>query len=138
MAPDPDRLPRLLVNSGLHSTAPRRALLDVLLQARVPIDAITLHRLVRQRCPRASLGTLYRTLHALETRGWLQPYSAPHERVRWQLRSERATAGPGHGDPQALVRLAQAAARLGFALVPLAHAGPIPPSHDRTPHHASA
>ena len=65
---------------GLRLTGPRRAILEVLRGTETHPTAEWLHRLVRRRLPRVSLGTVYRNLRLLVAEGLVKELPGPHAR----------------------------------------------------------
>jgi Fe2+ or Zn2+ uptake regulation protein len=65
---------------GLRLTGPRRVILEVLRGTETHPTAEWLHRLVRRRLPRVSLGTVYRTLRLLVAEGLASEIPGPHAR----------------------------------------------------------
>lgn len=103
--------------TGLRMTAPRRALLALLLQQPAPCDAISLHHQLRAQGHRVSLGTVYRVLHVLEQQHLAVAIASPHGRTLWRL-CQPAPSTPG--DEAATSHWLRAlAADLGYRLVPL-------------------
>src|SRR6266436_2344636 len=65
---------------GLRLTGPRRMILDVLRGTESHPTAEGVHRLVRRRLPRVSLGTVYRNLRLLVAQGLAAEIPGPHSR----------------------------------------------------------
>src|SRR5215475_13607127 len=65
---------------GLRLTGPRRAILDVLRGTDSHPTAEWVHRVVRRRLPRVSLGTVYRNLRLLVAEGLAAEIPGPHAR----------------------------------------------------------
>ena len=65
---------------GLRLTDPRRVVLDVVRGTDAHPTAEAIHRLVRRRLPRVSLGTVYRNLRLLVAEGLVKEVSGPHAR----------------------------------------------------------
>ena len=65
---------------GLRLTGPRRAILDVLRGTDLHPTAEWVHRVVRRRQPRVSLGTVYRNLRLLVGEGLAAEIPGPHAR----------------------------------------------------------
>jgi Fur family transcriptional regulator, ferric uptake regulator len=66
-----------LQEHGYHLTAPRRAIVDVLLHSPQALSPMDLFDRVRQEYPRVGLVTVYRTLEKLEEIGLLQRVHQP-------------------------------------------------------------
>ena len=71
---------------GLRLTGPRRAILEVLRGTETHPTAEWLHRLVRRRLPRVSLGTVYRNLRLFVAEGLVKELPGPHARFDGNLR----------------------------------------------------
>ena len=65
---------------GLRLTGPRRVIFEVLRGTETHPTAEWLHRLVRRRLPRVSLGTVYRNLRLLVAEGLASEIPGPHAR----------------------------------------------------------
>jgi Fe2+ or Zn2+ uptake regulation protein len=65
---------------GLRLTGPRRVVLEVVRGTESHPTAEAVHRLVRRRLPRVSLGTVYRNLRLLVSAGLVQELPGPHAR----------------------------------------------------------
>ena len=65
---------------GLRLTGPRRVILEVLRGTESHPTAEWVHRLVRRRLPRVSLGTVYRNLRLLVAEGLVKELPGPHAR----------------------------------------------------------
>src|SRR5713226_5080679 len=65
---------------GLRLTGPRRVVLDVLRSTESHPTAEWVHRVVRRRLPRVSLGTVYRNLRLLVGEGLVAEIQGPHAR----------------------------------------------------------
>ena len=65
---------------GLRLTGPRRVVLEVVRGTGAHPTAEAVHRLVRRRLPRVSLGTVYRNLRLLVSEGLVQELPGPHAR----------------------------------------------------------
>ena len=65
---------------GLRLTGPRRVVLEVVRATDVHPTAETVHRMVRRRLPRVSLGTVYRNLRLLVAEGLVKELPGPHAR----------------------------------------------------------
>ena len=69
-----------LRNVGLRLTGPRRVVLEVVRGTESHPTAEAVHRMVRRRLPRVSLGTVYRTLRLLVGEGLVKELPGPHAR----------------------------------------------------------
>jgi len=65
---------------GLRLTGPRRVVLEVVRATDAHPTAETVHRMVRRRLPRVSLGTVYRNLRLLVAEGLVKELHGPHAR----------------------------------------------------------
>lgn len=65
---------------GLRLTGPRRLVLEVVRATHSHPTAETVHRMVRRRLPRVSLGTVYRNLRVLVAGGLVKELPGPHAR----------------------------------------------------------
>ena len=65
---------------GLRLTGPRRVVLDVVRATESHPTAEWVHRMVRRRLPRVSLGTVYRNLRLLVAEGLVKELAGPHAR----------------------------------------------------------
>lgn len=65
---------------GLRLTGPRRVVLEVLRGTESHPTAEWVHRVVRRRLPRVSLGTVYRNLRLLVAEGLVAEIQGPHAR----------------------------------------------------------
>jgi Fe2+ or Zn2+ uptake regulation protein len=65
---------------GLRLTGPRRMILEVLRGTESHPTAEGVHRIVRRRLPRVSLGTVYRNLRLLVAEGLAAESPGPHAR----------------------------------------------------------
>src|SRR5512144_2537130 len=65
---------------GLRLTGPRRLVLDVVRATESHPTAEWVHRMVRRRRPRVSLGTVYRNLRLLVAQGLVKELPGPHAR----------------------------------------------------------
>jgi Fe2+ or Zn2+ uptake regulation protein len=70
---------------GLRLTGPRRVLLDVVRATGSHPTAEWVHRMVRRRLPRVSLGTVYRNLRLLVAQGLVKELPGPHARFDGNL-----------------------------------------------------
>jgi len=67
-------------NVGLRLTGPRRVVLEVVRATESHPTAELVHRMVRRRLPRVSLGTVYRNLRLLVAQGLVNELPGPHAR----------------------------------------------------------
>ena len=67
-------------NVGLRLTGPRRVVLEVVRATESHPTAELVHRMVRRRLPRVSLGTVYRNLRLLVAEGLVKELPGPHAR----------------------------------------------------------
>src|SRR5262245_53016785 len=67
-------------NLGLRLTGPRRVVLEVVRATDSHPTAELVHRMVRRRLPRVSLGTVYRNLRLLVAEGLVKEVPGPHAR----------------------------------------------------------
>ena len=67
-------------NVGLRLTGPRRVVLEVVRATDSHPTAGLVHRMVRRRLPRVSLGTVYRNLRLLVAEGLVKELPGPHAR----------------------------------------------------------
>jgi Fe2+ or Zn2+ uptake regulation protein len=65
---------------GLRLTGPRRVVLEVVRSTDSHPTAEGVHRMVRRRLPRVSLGTVYRNLRLLVAQGLVKELPGPHAR----------------------------------------------------------
>ena len=65
---------------GLRLTDPRRVVLEIVRGTDAHPTAEAVHRLVRKRLPRVSLGTVYRNLRLLVAEGLVKELRGPHAR----------------------------------------------------------
>jgi Fe2+ or Zn2+ uptake regulation protein len=70
---------------GLRLTGPRRVVLEVVRATGSHPTAEWVHRMVRRRLPRVSLGTVYRNLRLLVEEGLVQELPGPHARFDGNL-----------------------------------------------------
>src|SRR5262245_50548168 len=75
--PTPDAALR---NVGLRLTGPRRVVLEVVRGTESHPTAGAVHRMVRRRLPRVSLGTVYRNLRLLVAQGLVKEVPGPYAR----------------------------------------------------------
>jgi len=71
---------RALRDRGLRLTGPRRVVLEVVRATDSHPTAEAVHRMVRRRLPRVSLGTVYRNLRLLVAEGLVKELPGPHAR----------------------------------------------------------
>lgn len=76
----PQGADRAIRARGLRLTEPRRVVLDVVRSTESHPTAERVHRMVRCRLPRVSLGTVYRNLRVLVAEGLVKELSGPHAR----------------------------------------------------------
>ncbi|WP_140725663.1 MULTISPECIES: Fur family transcriptional regulator [Gammaproteobacteria] len=117
----------LLAEAGLRVTRPRLAVLQALASQAQPVDAMWLHRRLRDHEARIGLGTVYRALRDLERLALASVSATPHGRLRWRLAAPPPSLPALPADASlpgstAVAALAEQAARLGYHLVPMAHA----------------
>jgi Fur family transcriptional regulator, peroxide stress response regulator len=111
---------------GLRLTGPRRVVLDVLRSTESHPTAEWVHRVVRRRLPRVSLGTVYRNLRLLVGEGLVAEIPGPHARFDANLeahhhftcvRCRRILDVDGPlAEPQAEALRGRIAARTGLAI----------------------
>ena len=65
---------------GLRLTGPRRVVLEMVRATESHPTAELVHRMVRRRLPRVSLGTVYRNLRLLVAQGLVKELPGPHAR----------------------------------------------------------
>ena len=70
---------------GLRLTGPRRLVFDVVRATESHPTAEWVHRMVRRRQPRVSLGTVYRNLRLLVAQGLVKELPGPHARFDGNL-----------------------------------------------------
>ena len=70
---------------GLRLTGPRRLVLEVVRATESHPTAEWVHRMVRRRLPRVSLGTVYRNLRLLVAQGLVKELPGPHARFDGNL-----------------------------------------------------
>lgn len=70
---------------GLRLTGPRRIVLEVVRGTDAHPTAEWVHRMVRRRLPRVSLGTVYRNLRLLVAEGLVHEMPGPHARFDGNL-----------------------------------------------------
>jgi Fur family peroxide stress response transcriptional regulator len=69
-----------LRRAGLRLTGPRRVVLEMVRGTESHPTAEAVHRMVRRRLPRVSLGTVYRNLRLLVAQGLVKELPGPHAR----------------------------------------------------------
>ena len=84
-APKPDGVAGALRGAGLRLTGPRRLVLEVVRGSNAHPTAEAVHRMVRSRLPRVSLGTVYRNLRLLVDQGLVKELPGPHTRFDCNL-----------------------------------------------------
>ena len=73
-------------SGGRRMTQQRRLLLDVIETAKGHLDADELYRLARQRDPRISLSTVYRTLLVLKDHGLIEELHLSEEHHHYEIK----------------------------------------------------
>jgi len=96
---------------GLRLTGPRRVVLEVLRGTESHPTAEWVHRVVRRRLPRVSLGTVYRNLRLLVAEGLAAEIPGPHARFDAILDVDGPLA-----EPHAEALRGRVAARTGLAI----------------------
>jgi Fur family peroxide stress response transcriptional regulator len=81
----PRELDVILRARGLRLTGPRRLVLEVVRHTDTHPTAEWVHRMVRRRLPRVSLGTVYRNLRLLVGQGLVKELAGPHARFDGNL-----------------------------------------------------
>jgi len=81
----PEGIETALRARGLRLTGPRRVVLDVVRATESHPTAEWVHRMVRRRLPRVSLGTVYRNLRLLVAQGLVNERPGPHARFDGNL-----------------------------------------------------
>lgn len=81
----PRELEGALRARGLRLTGPRRLVLEVVRATGAHPTAEWVHRMVRRRRPRVSLGTVYRNLRLLVAEGLVKEIAGPHARFDGNL-----------------------------------------------------
>lgn len=92
----PQVLPHLMARGGERLTGPRRAVVDVLANSRVPLTVAEIHAHLSER--RTHLASVYRTLHLLVRMHLVRPTDAvsPGDAARSSRRYELAEQFTGH------------------------------------------
>ena len=111
---------------GLRLTGPRRVVLEVLRGSDAHPTAASVHRLVRRRLPRVSLGTVYRNLRLLVAKGLVNELPGPHARFDGNISEHhhftcvacgRMSDVPAPtGDPHSRALCGRVAAQGGFSV----------------------
>jgi len=111
---------------GLRLTGPRRVVLDVVRATESHPTAEWVHRMVRRRLPRVSLGTVYRNLRVLVAEGLVKELPGPHARFDGNLSEHHHFTCLGCGrisdvqaptsDPHARALCGRVAAQSGFSV----------------------
>jgi Fur family peroxide stress response transcriptional regulator len=111
---------------GLRLTGPRRVVLDVVRATESHPTAEWVHRMVRRRLPRVSLGTVYRNLRLLVAEGLVKELAGPHARFDGNLSEHHhfTCLGCGRisdvlaptGDPYSRALCGRVAAQSGFSV----------------------
>lgn len=81
-----------LRGSGYRLTAPRRKLVDILLQAGAPMTAEEIHHHTRKARVEANLSTIYRNLAMFCDMGWLDAVPGANGERYYQAHTGRAQA----------------------------------------------
>jgi Fe2+ or Zn2+ uptake regulation protein len=82
-----DEILDTLRTAGYRLTAPRRRMVDLLLEAEAPLTAEEIHRRVRQAALDANLSTIYRNLATFCELGWLEAVPGTNGERYYQLNS---------------------------------------------------
>ena len=92
----PQTLPHLLARGGERLTGPRRVVVDVLANSRVPLTVAEIHAQLSGR--RAHLASVYRTVHLLVRMRLVRPTDSvrPTDATRGSRRYELAEQFTGH------------------------------------------
>jgi Fur family peroxide stress response transcriptional regulator len=85
ITPEKDGVAAALRDAGVRLTGPRRLVLEVVRGSTAHPTAETVYRKVRARLPRVSLGTVYRNLRLLVTRGLVKELPGPQARFDCNL-----------------------------------------------------
>jgi Fe2+ or Zn2+ uptake regulation protein len=111
---------------GLRLTGPRRIVLEVVRGTGAHPTAESVHRMVRRRLARVSLGTVYRNLRLLVAEGLLHELPGPHARFDGNLESHHHFTCTGCGrivdvdgplcDPPTRAVSARVAALIGLTI----------------------
>jgi Fur family peroxide stress response transcriptional regulator len=111
---------------GLRLTGPRRVVLDVVRATESHPTAEWVHRMVRRRLPRVSLGTVYRNLRLLVAQGLVKELPGPHARFDGNLSEHHHFTCLGCGrisdvqggatEPQSRALCGRVAARSGVSI----------------------
>ena len=111
---------------GLRLTGPRRVVLEVLRGTGSHPTAEWVHRVVRRRLPRVSLGTVYRNLRLLVAEGLAAEIPGPHARFDANMEAHHHFTCLGCGrildvdgplaEPHAEALRGRVAARTGLAI----------------------
>ncbi|HEU5318867.1 MAG TPA: Fur family transcriptional regulator [Chloroflexota bacterium] len=83
-----DRARSAIRAAGMRWTKQRETLLDVIEHAREHLDADGLYRLARERDPRLSLATVYRTLGVLKRQGLVDELHLSEEHHHYEASSD--------------------------------------------------
>jgi Fe2+ or Zn2+ uptake regulation protein len=115
-----------LRSRGLRLTNPRRVVLEVVRATESHPTAAGVHRVVRRRLPRVSLGTVYRNLRLLVAEGLVKERPGPHARFDGNLAEHHHFTCLGCGrivdvagpitEPHSRALRAQVAAAGGFSV----------------------
>ena len=82
-----DEILEVLRTAGYRLTAPRRRMVDLLLEAEAPLTAEEIHRRVQHASLDANLSTIYRNLATFCELGWLEATPGAHGERYYQLNS---------------------------------------------------
>ena len=80
---------KILRRAGKRLTSQRLLILETMREAGGHLDADEIHRLVRQKAPRLSLSTVYRTLAMLKEAGLVDELHLGEENYHYELRGEK-------------------------------------------------
>ena len=80
---------KILRRAGKRLTSQRLLILETMREADGHLDADEIHRLVRQKAPRLSLSTVYRTLAMLKEAGLVDELHLGEEHYHYELRGEK-------------------------------------------------
>ena len=82
-----DEILEVLRTAGYRLTAPRRRMVDLLLEAEAPLTAEEIHRRVQDAALDANLSTIYRNLATFCQLGWLEATPGANGERYYQLHS---------------------------------------------------
>ncbi len=80
---------KILRQAGKRITPQRLLILETMREAGGHLDADEIHRLARQKAPRLSLSTVYRTLAMLKEAGLVDELRLGEEHYHYELRGEK-------------------------------------------------